>query len=64
MARGTTVAGVGVDFAVLSARAERKTQGTLLASTLTGGSHMSGNTVRARNTRAVPSLLRLGGLRS
>jgi hypothetical protein len=31
MARGTTAA--GVDFAVLSARAERERQGTLLAST-------------------------------
>ncbi len=62
MARGTTAA--GVDFAVLSARAERERQGTLLASTLTGGSHMSGNTQGARNTRAVPSPLRQGGLRS
>lgn len=62
MARGTTVA--AVDFAVLSAQAERERQGTLLASTLTGGSHMSGNTLGARNTRAVPSPLRQGGLRS
>jgi len=49
MARGTTLA--GVDFAVLSARAERERQGTLLASALAGGSHMSGYTLRAR-TRA------------
>ena len=62
MARGTTVA--GVDFAVLSARAERERQGTLLASTLAGGSHMSGKALGPRNTRAVPSPLRQGGLRS
>jgi len=49
MARGTTAA--GVDFAVLSARVERERQGTLLASTLTGGSHMSGKT-QGRETRA------------
>lgn len=49
MARGTTLA--GVDFSVLSARAERERQGTLLALTLSGGSHMSGNTLGAR-TRA------------
>ena len=41
----------GVDFSVLSARAERERQGTLLALTLSGGSHMSGNTLGAR-TRA------------
>ncbi len=46
MARGTTAA--GVDFAVLSARAERERQGTLLASSLTGGSHMSGKTQGAQ----------------
>ena len=62
MARGTTLA--GVDFSVLSARAERERQGTLLALTLSGGSHMSGNTLGARNTSAVQSPLRQGGLRS
>ena len=46
MARGTTAA--SVDFAVLSARVERERQGTLLASTLSGGSHMSGKTLGAK----------------
>jgi len=62
MARGTTVA--GVDFAVLSQQAEREEQGTLLAVTPAGGSHMSGKSLEARNTRVVPSPLRRGGLGS
>ena len=49
MARGTTAA--SVDFAVLSARAERERQGTLLASTLAARSHMSGKRWRPE-TRA------------
>ena len=62
MARGTT--GARLDFAVLSARVERERQGTLLAATLPGGSHLSVKTLGARNTRAVPNPLRQGGPRS